>query len=307
LKASGGQRGKPKKAAAPKRTAAARADRSTPTRSARRPASADLGSSGVAAPVVRTQSRGAVHWITIDRPERRNAINDDVAHAIAAGLREAEAKPGIRAIVLTGAGDQAFCAGGDLRAGPDDSPFESDPARLDNAVLDLFRTFEQCGLPTIARVNGHALAGGLGLMCACDLAIAADSATFGVPESGVGLFPMMILPYLLRAMPRRRLLEWCITGARFDAKAALEAELVNRVVPAAELDRELEALLAVITSRSPTAIRLGKRGLRAVESMALAEAFEYAGLMLPNMARTQDAREGFRAFREKRRPEFTGR
>ena len=256
--------------------------------------------------VVRTEARGPVFWITIDRAERRNAINDDVAHGVAAGLREAESLPEIRAIVLTGAGDQAFCAGGDLRAGPDDSPFESDPARLENAVLDLFRTFEACGLPTIARVNGHALAGGLGLMCACDLAIAVDSATFGVPESGVGLFPMMILPYLLRAMPRRRLLEWCITGARYGAADALAAELINRVVPAAALDRELEILLDQITSRSPTAIRLGKRGLRAIEDMALAQAFEYAGLMLPNMARTEDAREGFRAFREKRRPEFSG-
>ena len=104
--------------------------------------------------VVRTENRGPVFWITIDRVERRNAINDDVARAIAGGLREAESSPEIRAIVLTGAGDQAFCAGGDLRAGPDDSPFESDPARLENAVLDLFRTFETCGLPTIARVNG---------------------------------------------------------------------------------------------------------------------------------------------------------
>ena len=256
--------------------------------------------------VVRTEARGPVFWITIDRAERRNAINDEVASAIAAGLVEAEARPGIRAIVLTGAGDQAFCAGGDLRAGPGDSPFESDPARLDNAILDLFRTFERCGLPTIARVNGHALAGGLGLMCACDLAIAVDTASFGVPETGVGLFPMMILPYLLRAMPRRRLLEWCITGARYCAADALEAELVNRVVPAAELDGALDALLAQITSRSPTAIRLGKRGLRAVEDMTLAQAFEYAGLMLPNMARTGDAREGFLAFREKRPPEFSG-
>ncbi|MBK7950592.1 MAG: enoyl-CoA hydratase/isomerase family protein [Deltaproteobacteria bacterium] len=260
-----------------------------------------------AAAPVRCESRGPVYWITIDRAERRNAINDDVARGIADGLRAAEAQPGIRAVVLTGAGDKAFCAGGDLQAGPDDSPFESDPARLDNAILDLFRTFEQCGLPTIARVNGHALAGGLGLMCACDLAIAVETATFGVPESGVGLFPMMILPYLLRAMPRRRLLEWCITGARFTAAEALEAELVNRVVPAADLDRELDALLAQIATRSPTAIRLGKRGLRAIEHMTLAQAFEYAGLMLPNMARTEDAREGFRAFREKRSPSFSGR
>lgn len=272
----------------------------------RSPSAGGRAPGGSGAPV-RCEARGAVYWITIDRPERRNAIDDDVAKGIAAGLHDAESRESVRAIVLTGAGDRAFCAGGDLRAGPGDSPFESDPARLDNPILDLFRTFERCGLPTIARVNGHALAGGLGLMCACDLAIAVDTATFGVPESGVGLFPMMILPYLLRAMPRRRLLEWCITGERFGAAAALEAELVNRVVPAAALDAELHRLLETILSRSPSAIRLGKRGLRAIEHMTLAQAFEYAGLMLPNMARTEDAREGFRAFREKRSPRFTGR
>ena len=257
-------------------------------------------------PPVRSEARDRVYWITIDRPERRNAFNDEVAHAIAAGLVEAQADPQIRAIVLTGAGDKAFCAGGDLQAGSGDSPFEVDPARPENPVIELFKTFERCGLPTIARVNGHALAGGMGLMCACDMAIAVESATLGVPETGVGLFPMMILPYMLRAMPRRKLFEWCITGSRWTAQEALEAGLLNAVVKQAELDSAIDALLGRIVDKSPTAIRLGKMGFRAIEDMTLAQAFEYAQLMLPNMARTGDAKEGFRAFREKRSPTFIG-
>ena len=117
---------------------------------------------------------------------------------------------------------------------------------------------------------------------------------------------MMILPYMMRAMPRRRLLEWCITGARWSAAEAQEAELLNRVVTADRLDAVVDELLATIVERSPTAIRLGKTGFRAIEDMPLDKAFEYAQLMLPNMARTQDAKEGFSAFREKRSPDFQG-
>ena len=214
---------------------------------------------------VRVEDRDAVRWITIDRPERRNALNDEVARRIAEAIRSADpARRGadetseeasIRAIVITGAGDRAFCAGGDLQASDSDSPFEVDPARPFNPIIDLFKTLEQCTLPTIARVNGHALAGGMGLMCACDIVVAVETASFGVPETGVGLFPMMILPYMLRTMPRRKLLEWCITGARWSAVEAQEAELLNRVVPKAELDAAVDALLDVVVTRSPSANR----------------------------------------------------
>jgi enoyl-CoA hydratase/carnithine racemase len=264
-----------------------------------------MSPSSASAPVL-SEIRNRTQWITLNRPERRNALNDEVAGLIAAALREAQANDGVRAIVVTGCGDKAFCAGGDLQASDGDSPFEVDPAYPANPIIELFKTFEQTTKPTIARVNGHALAGGLGLMCACDIAIACDAATFGVPETGIGLFPMMILPYMMRAMPRRKLLEWCITGARWSAIEAQEAELLNRVVTAEELDPVVDELLATIVERSPAAIRLGKTGFHAIEDMPLAKAFEYAQLMLPNMARTQDAKEGFSAFREKRSPIFQG-
>ena len=252
-------------------------------------------------------ARGPVQWISINRPERRNALNESVARGIAQGLVEAQSNPAIRAVVLTGVGDKAFCAGGDMQPAADGSPFEADPARPINPVIELFREFERCTLPTVARINGHALAGGLGLVCACDLAVATESATLGVPESSVGLFPMMILPYMLRTMPRRKLLEWCITGVRWSAQEALEADLLNYVAPDAEFDAKVDWLLGRIVDKSPSAIRLGKLGFRALQDMTIPQGFEYAQLMLPNMAKTEDAKEGFAAFVEKRAPVWTGR
>lgn len=252
------------------------------------------------------ERRDAVLWITIDRPERRNALNNEVLRGIASGLRDVRDDNSTRAIVITGSGDRAFCAGGDL--GSDSgSPFEFDPARPRNPMIELFTEFEACEVPTIARINGHALAGGLGLVCACDLAVATDKATLGVPETAVGLFPMMILPYLQRTLPHRKLMEWCITGMRWSAAEALEAGLLNYVVPSEQLDEKMDWLLARILDKSPTAIRLGKMAFHAIQDMTLPQAFEYTQLMLPTMSRTEDAAEGFRAFREKRSPDWPGR
>jgi enoyl-CoA hydratase/carnithine racemase len=256
---------------------------------------------------VRVEARGAVLWLTIDREARRNAINREVMEALTAGVRAGDADPAIRALVLTGAGDKAFCAGGDLAPTADGAPFAVDWADPRNFVVGFFKAVEACGKPLIARVNGHALAGGLGLLCACDLAVTAEHAKFGTPESKVGLYPMMILPYMLRVLPRRRLMEFCITGELFSAAEALDFGLVNYVAPAGELDARLDWLLARVLDKSPTGVRLGKMAMRALEDMTLPQAFEYAQLMLPAMAQTEDAREGFRAFNEKRAPRFTGK
>ena len=166
---------------------------------------------------------------------------------------------------------------------------------------------QQCRLPILARVNGHALAGGLGLVCACDFAIATSDARFGVPETRIGLFPMTILPYMLRIIPRRKLLEMCITGELLSASEALALDLVNYVVEPAELDAKTDWLLARIVDKSPTAIRIGKQVFHAIEDMTLDQSFELTQIMLPVMAMSEDAKEGFAAFNEKRAPQWTGK
>ena len=257
--------------------------------------------------VVLSAREGAVMRLTINRPERRNALNEEVCRALAAGVDAAEADPAVRVVVITGAGDKAFCAGGDLKPGADGTPFTIDPARPRHYVIDLFRRLEACTRPVVARVNGHALAGGLGLVCACDMAVGVDHASLGVPETRVGLFPMMILSYMMRIVPRRKLFEMTITGEPFSAAEALELGILNYAVPAAELDERVDWLVARIVDKSPTGIRLGKQAFHAIEDMPLDKAFEYTQLMLPIMAMTEDAREGFAAFNEKRDPVWRGR
>lgn len=257
--------------------------------------------------VVYSTPRGQAVQITINRPERRNAINEEVCAGIAAAIDAAEANADVRAIVLTGAGEQAFCAGGDLKPGADGAPFTIDPSEPNHFVVKLFRRMQQCRLPILARVNGPAIAGGLGLVCACDMVVASAAARFGVPETRVGLFPMMILPYMLRIIPRRRLLEMCITGELLSADEALALDIVNYVVPATELDAKVDWLLARIVDKSPTAIRIGKQVFRAIEDMSLDQSFELTQVMLPSMAQSQDAKEGFAAFNERRPPRWTGK
>lgn len=256
---------------------------------------------------VLTERRGQVFWITINRPERNNAMNDHVTGGIAAGLKAAQADEGVRAVVLTGAGEKTFCAGGDLSPQPDGSPFRTEPSRPQLKLTDMFEAFEACTLPIIARVNGHALGGGFGLVCACDLAVGVKGARLGTPEVGVGLFPMTILPYMLRVLPRRKVLELCMRGTPWSADRAYEEGLLNAVAEPGGLDAALDEILADIVKRSPTAIRLGKTAFHAVQDMPIREAQQYTQLMLPIMAGTEDGKEGFAAFQQKRDPDWPNR
>ncbi len=251
------------------------------------------------------ERRGAVQWITINRESRRNAMNAQVISIISQGIADAVASEA-RAIVLTGAGDKAFCAGADLTKGVKGFAFDVDFSRPRHYIVQLFKQLQECPLPVIARVNGHAMAGGFGLLCACDMAIAADDIRIGTSESKIGLTPMMILPYMIRALPPRKLQEMCITGEQFSAAEGLEWGLFNYVVPRAELDSKLDWLLERIVPRSPTAIRLGKQAFAATRDMDLRSALEYAQAMVPVMSSTQDAAEGLAAFQEKRAPVWTG-
>jgi enoyl-CoA hydratase/carnithine racemase len=258
-------------------------------------------------PEVRSERRGAALWLTIDREDRRNALNAAVLNGLHDGVARAAEEPGIRAVVITGAGDKAFCAGGDMKPDADGDPFRIDPAERDNPVVRLFHTIIDAPVPVIARVNGHALAGGFGLVCACDFAIVAEHARLGTPEVRVGLFPLMILPLMLRTVPRRKLVELCVTGEPISAREALAHGMVNHVVPRAELDAKVDALVASIAAGSPTAISVGRRALATIDGLPVEAALEYAQRVLPQLAQTEDAREGFRAFNEKRAPVWPGR
>lgn len=250
------------------------------------------------------EKRGPVFWITINRPARRNAVTADVMSGIRAGIRSANEDSAIRAIVLTGAGDKAFCAGADLAPG---QRFVFDHSRNTTDYCELLREVKVNPLPLIARVNGTAMAGGTGLVAMCDMAVAADHARFGMPEVRIGLFPMQIYVVLKERIAPIKLNEWCLTGEAFDAHEAKDGGLVSYVVPAAELDAKVEWLLARVIDKSPTAIRRGKYAMAAMNTMAFSQAAAYAEAQLPTLTMTEDAKEGKAAFNEKRPPVWTGR
>ena len=251
------------------------------------------------------ETKKQVQWITINRPDVRNALNDKVLNGIRDGVQQAMDNPDIRAIVLTAAGNRAFCAGGDLKRGGG-KVFDFNVSSLESPMISLFKLMETCNIPVIGRINGHVMAGGMGLLCACDMAITTDRALFGTPETKIGLFPMMILTYMLRIIPRRKLLEMCITAEPVKAQEALSLGLVNHVVPEEELDTKVNEMLDLIVTRSPTAIKMGKHAFHAMQDMSIHEAFDHAQMVIPLMSMTDDAKEGFASFNEKRAPDFPG-
>ncbi|SEB08632.1 enoyl-CoA hydratase/isomerase family protein [Variovorax sp. YR216] len=248
--------------------------------------------------------RDRAFWITINRPDKRNAINKDVIAGIREGYRRAHADPEVRVIVLTAAGDKAFCAGGDLQPGVG---FAFDLSRPNIDYADMLREAQNATLPTIARINGVCMAGGIGLLCMTDLAVAADHALFGLPEVKIGLFPMQVLSLLQRIAPRRTVREWCLGGEPFSAAEAKEGGLLNYVVPTAELDDKTQWLIDRLAGKSPTAIRRGKYAMRALEAMSFDEGIAYTESQIAVLAMTEDAREGLASFNEKRKPTWTGR
>jgi methylglutaconyl-CoA hydratase len=244
-------------------------------------------------------------WITINRPDKRNAINAGVVAGIAGGWRQAHEDPDVRVIVLTGAGDKAFCAGADL-ASPG-AAFAFDFSRPNVDYADLLRLAQNTTKPSIARVNGACMAGGMGLLCMTDMAVAADHVQFGLPEVKVGVFPMQVMSLLQDIAPRRLINEWALTGEPFDAQAALAAGLLNYVVPTAELDGKVDWLAKRLTDKSPTAIRRGKYAMRAIAAMSFDESIAYTESQIALLAMTEDAKEGIKAFAEKRKPVWPGK
>jgi enoyl-CoA hydratase len=248
---------------------------------------------------------GGVASVTLNRAEARNSLSMALMDALVETLARLREDEGVRAIVLTGAGEKAFCAGGDLTAMAGDGPYGGHLAR--RRYLEVLEALREAGKPVVAAVNGAALGGGFGLVLACDLAVAADTATFGTPEVKVGLFPMMVAALLTRHVGPKRAMELALTGERIDAGRALELGLVNRVVPAGELASAALDLAASLAALSPAVLRLGREAIYTAADMEYGQALRYLHAMLSVNALTEDAAEGVAAFLEKRAPVWKGR
>jgi enoyl-CoA hydratase/carnithine racemase len=253
-------------------------------------------------PEIRTEQRGRAIWIWIDREQRRNAMNKKVIAGIEQAVLAAQANPNIRVIVLTGVGRKAFCAGADLSVGTGTFTFGLDEPMTDFGKLA--RIVRNSGIPMIARINGDCVAGGMGLMSLCDLAVVADHARFGLPEAKVGVFPMQVLVYLRSMIGARHINEMCLTGEFINAARAKEIGIANDVVPFDELDARVEALISKLCDMSPVALRRGKYAIAAMENMAFPEALAFAETLISVTALTGDASEGIAAFNERRPPSW---
>ena len=246
---------------------------------------------------------GAVARVTINRPERRNALAWSTVGELRGALARAGADAGVRVVVLSGAGERAFCAGADLggvAAAGDVAAAHRDRGEVAGLFLDLW----SLGKPTIARVRGAALAGGFGLAVACDLVVAADDAVFGLPEIDVGLWPFLAGVPLVRALPPRKALELMMTGRRIDAHEADAMGFLTRVVPVDQLDGAVDELAATLAAKPAETLRLGRDAFYAVWGLGAREAFGQLHPLLTLTSMTEAAREGAAAFAEKRPPRW---
>jgi enoyl-CoA hydratase/carnithine racemase len=255
--------------------------------------------------ILLTDRREGVLTLTLNRPERRNALSGALVRALTEAFESAGSDPDARVIVLTGAG-AFFCSGADLSpAAAAGGPLAMHEERRN--FVRLIRAMLGCGRPVIARVQGPALAGGCGLVAACDLAVASEEAHFATPEVKVGLFPMMIMALIARNVGRKRALELMYTGDKLSAADAATWGLINHAVPAGELDERVAALAAKLASLSPAILRLGRESFFVMEDMPLDKALEYLCDQLTLTTLTEDAAEGVMAFMMKRPPAWKGR
>jgi len=256
--------------------------------------------------VVLHDVRDDVAYITINRPDRRNAISPDVVTGISSALSSVETDGAVRVVVLSGAGEKAFCAGGDLGGGSLSGGKVAEHFRRAD-VGALFEQMRASRVPIVARVNGHALAGGFGLMLACDLVVAVSSAELGTPEVNIGLWPFMISAIIQRDLPRKVALDLMLSGRRISASEGERWGFVNRVVEPADLDKAVDELVAELRSKSPLILALGKRSFYRAEDMSFDQGLEYLAGMLTVCLESEDTVEGVTAFLQKRPPEWKGR
>ena len=240
--------------------------------------------------------------LIINREAQRNAISLEAIELFSKCLDEAEKDENVRVILITGSGDKAFCSGADLGGAVDgkiQQGFKS--------YARLITRLSSYPKPVVARINGACMAGGMGLMLACDIVIAKKDAKFGTPEVNVGLWPMMIGALIYRNVLRKKAMEMILLGERLTADQALSMGLITRVVQPDELDDEVDQILKSLAAKSPIGMKIGKEAFYAMADMPFEQAVDFLSDKIAEVAATDDAREGITAFIEKRKPNFKGR
>jgi methylglutaconyl-CoA hydratase len=256
--------------------------------------------------VLEIEKRGAAAWLWLNRPEQRNALNGELQDFLFGALKELETEKNVRVLVLAGRG-QAFCAGGDLSRMEQAAKMTRARSRTEaGRFAKLLYRMHTYPKPLIARVHGAAFAGGMGLVAACDLVVAAEEAEFCLPEVRIGLVPAMISPYLVRAMGEQQARRYMLGGERLAAREAQRIGFAHECVPLAELDARVEKLAAQLVPCGPGALARSKKLLARVARAPISPklAAETAAV-LADVRAGEEAREGIRAFLEKRRPNWS--
>jgi enoyl-CoA hydratase len=249
--------------------------------------------------------KGGVATVTLNRPDQRNALNGELLAALVDAMKRVRDDDEVRAVVLTGAGEKAFCAGADLGGFAADVPLV-DKHFASDLFLEYFRLMPRLGKPSLCAANGHALAGGMGLALSCDLLIAKEGARFGTPEINVGAFPYMIMAIIYRNVPRKKVNEMMLLGEQISAEEAVEYGIANKVVPPDQFHDAVQDWATKLASKSPVLMRLGHDAMYRQQDMALDDALEYLRSQLSLTFSTEDIKEGVSAFFEKREPEWKG-
>lgn len=257
---------------------------------------------------IKTEIKDKTGWIILSREERRNSLSPKMVQEITLSLKEFDENKDIMSIVLTGAGEKAFCAGMDMGDASVMQLSFLDRHELQRNFVELFKIIKALKKPLIGRIQGIALGGGFGLMCACDIVIAAEDVQCGTPEINLGLFPYIIMATLIRyATSSKKLLEMMLTGERISASCAKEMGFVNEVVKREELDKKVEEVVGIINKKSPAILRLGRRAFYTMRDMEYEKALEYLSGMLALNTQAEDMMEGVMAFMQKREPQWKGK
>jgi enoyl-CoA hydratase/carnithine racemase len=247
-----------------------------------------------------------VATITLDDPDTRNALSDQLLGELLEALRAAKADDEVRVVVLASSHEKVFSAGGNLGGFAAEAPTAH--KFVGTALFpQVFVELGELGKPSIVAASGHVLAGALGIALACDLIVAKDTAGFGTPEINVGLFPFMIMALIYRNVGRKKTTEMLLLGERLTAEQAMDAGIVNKVVAADEFDAAVADWAAKLAAKSPLVMRLGKDAMWRQLDMPLVDALDYLRAQLTIELSTEDAIEGVTAFFEKRDPEWKGR